>query len=479
MEPTASTAEPAGEAPPRVRKLGCLRIGLGLLGLALLGLGYWYFSLLHARREFLRHAEALVAEVESERPRVPEEENAAELYDEAFRLYVDPAKCGAGEADRNRLYSIDKALEVAPDILAGFLKTNESFLAALRKAQERPSCQRPPDLRNLRSTYRGYNFETRHAVRFLSISARLKARAGATGEATDLLLMALRLTGDADAQRTLLSRTLRSACENLAVAGIQAVINDGDLLEADISRLLTSLRRCETDRGNLEEHLRVETAFALRAYFGPLVSGEVSTQELLQLPGVLNLIPGNATTPPNDRERLLATCKTVLWQRGGYAVRDARFCETVMRRYAAAASRPYPEALDLAENTHNDALRQKEWWKLLSGDLLDAVPNELASDASILARLRAAQLSLGCRLHRLKFGAYPERLAELSEKFPEHFKTLPADPFTGKDFLYKRTAAGCKVWSVGKNRRDDGGLSRADRDPNKREVYDEVFELRR
>jgi hypothetical protein len=35
-------------------------------------------------------------------------------------------------------------------------------------------------------------------------------------------------------------------------------------------------------------------------------------------------------------------------------------------------------------------------------------------------------------------------------------KELPADPFTGKPFLLRRTETGCVVWSVGSDRADDG-----------------------
>jgi hypothetical protein len=41
------------------------------------------------------------------------------------------------------------------------------------------------------------------------------------------------------------------------------------------------------------------------------------------------------------------------------------------------------------------------------------------------------------------------------------------------------TDTGCKIWSVGRDRRDDGGLAPAERDKKKPDDYDEVFELKR
>ena len=36
--------------------------------------------------------------------------------------------------------------------------------------------------------------------------------------------------------------------------------------------------------------------------------------------------------------------------------------------------------------------------------------------------------------------------------------TLPDDPFSGKSFVYKQTAHGFRLYSLGANLRDDGGL---------------------
>jgi hypothetical protein len=71
---------------------------------------------------------------------------------------------------------------------------------------------------------------------------------------------------------------------------------------------------------------------------------------------------------------------------------------------------------------------------------------------------RAELLRVGLALARYKAetGDYPSALAELEAK---HLKTIPADAFAGTPFLYKKTANGYVLYSVGSNQKDEGGRS--------------------
>jgi hypothetical protein len=153
-----------------------------------------------------------------------------------------------------------------------------------------------------------------------------------------------------------------------------------------------------------------------------------------------------------------------LWRGSGLLLKEVRNYERSSEELAAAAEAPFPEAIDKTAAIENrmGAVRQSTAKAILRGQvfsalMLPAALRLMANEAAAQAKLHAARLALGCRLYRLKFGKYPEKLAELTEKFPERFKALPTDPFSGKPFLYKRTESGCVVWSVGEDRTDDGG----------------------
>jgi hypothetical protein len=148
----------------------------------------------------------------------------------------------------------------------------------------------------------------------------------------------------------------------------------------------------------------------------------------------------------------------------GVLYKMARAVDEPMVRATAILEQPYPKALDdlSALEASTDKLAAANAYAVFGNIRIRNLNRMAQDDAEALAGLYVVRIGFGCRLYRLKFGTYPETLAELSAKLPEHFKELPADPFTGKPFLYKRTADGCMVWSVGGNRNDDGGDRKKD-----------------
>jgi hypothetical protein len=58
------------------------------------------------------------------------------------------------------------------------------------------------------------------------------------------------------------------------------------------------------------------------------------------------------------------------------------------------------------------------------------------------------------RRYILECGAPPDSLAALA---PEYLRQIPDDPLGNGPFIYRRTADGYVLYSVGGNRVDDGG----------------------
>jgi hypothetical protein len=63
--------------------------------------------------------------------------------------------------------------------------------------------------------------------------------------------------------------------------------------------------------------------------------------------------------------------------------------------------------------------------------------------------------ALALRLYRKENGRYPENLQQL---VPKYLPSMPIDPYDGKPLRYRKLQKGFKVWSVGGNRKDDGGV---------------------
>jgi hypothetical protein len=76
-----------------------------------------------------------------------------------------------------------------------------------------------------------------------------------------------------------------------------------------------------------------------------------------------------------------------------------------------------------------------------------------------IARAKALQriFQVGLALHMFwqEHGRYPERLSDL---VPQYLPAVPKDPFDGKPLRYRLDRNGFRVWSIGKDLKDNGGI---------------------
>ena len=67
-----------------------------------------------------------------------------------------------------------------------------------------------------------------------------------------------------------------------------------------------------------------------------------------------------------------------------------------------------------------------------------------------------ARVQMGMALYKAEKGGYPEKLEEL---VPKYMGAVPVDGFSGEALIYRKTEKGYVVYSVGVNRKDDGGVT--------------------
>ena len=88
--------------------------------------------------------------------------------------------------------------------------------------------------------------------------------------------------------------------------------------------------------------------------------------------------------------------------------------------------------------------------------MLPAVAQSGIAETRAETQLRLTRLALMLGACRADQGAYPEALEELS---PDYLTDIPLDPFLDEPFRYERTESGYRLYSVGDNMTDDGGLT--------------------
>jgi hypothetical protein len=77
-----------------------------------------------------------------------------------------------------------------------------------------------------------------------------------------------------------------------------------------------------------------------------------------------------------------------------------------------------------------------------------------SGSANRVAIVRAARAAVAIERYRLRRGEIPTRLADL---VPDELDAVPADPFDGQPLRYRTDGAVLAIYSVGRNRSDDGG----------------------
>lgn len=87
------------------------------------------------------------------------------------------------------------------------------------------------------------------------------------------------------------------------------------------------------------------------------------------------------------------------------------------------------------------------------------------NDARCETRNALLMLALALRAYQLEHGAYPNTLSQLT---PDYLKTVPADPFgSGEALRYKKQGSTYLLWSIGPDKKDDGGKPIRDTKPRK------------
>jgi hypothetical protein len=99
--------------------------------------------------------------------------------------------------------------------------------------------------------------------------------------------------------------------------------------------------------------------------------------------------------------------------------------------------------------------REISWGRYALAEVRDTYDRLFDRVTDTHALQRVTMTALALRLYRKENGRYPENLQQL---VPKYLPSVPIDPYDGKPLRYRKLQKGFKVWSVGGNRKDDGGV---------------------
>lgn len=415
---------------------GCLVV-LGLVVLLPL------FALFIASTQSARRVEELLAELRTKgEPTTPAELEAmyraptdkvdtTALWTDSFAILA----AGGFQQAANPLPIVGTNItaEIPPpgetwDQLDAAAKLLEQFQPALDKMHTAGSTENGTARFDLRFED-GFNMkldqiqEFRTAVRLLSLEAHVYAHRGNADGVFQSLKSMLAASDALENEPMLVSQLVRIALVGITTSDLCEFLPQCDFTDAQLDELSQRLAKSE------------RPGALTKAFLGERVLGTAAIRNPEMIPRAT--LPGLHFT--ND---------------------NLVFYLEFLDQTIEATRKPYPEALDAAEKM-NGQLRAKiggggiqKIRYTLASLLLPAYEAALSATARDIANCRMGQTIIACEKFQRRHGRLPDSLDEL---VPDFLPAIPADPGDGQPLRYVVSAQECKVYSVGRNRKDNHG----------------------
>ncbi len=385
---------------------------------------------------------------------VPDEENAAVLYNKAFMLMTSgeggkpyvPNKDG----DKNNKV-IETILDVKShsDISEWTEKQREEIsklvdsrdiqyiYAVLEEASRRPKCNFNlkyeeglaliwlPHLRMMRAV-----------ASLLSVKALLEAESGNMSRAFDTILTGLRISSHLKDEPYLISQYIRIQCDHIMVDCIKGTSNSKDIPREKAALIINELS------SHIDVTPFIRCMDGERVIFGSVVE-RILKGDRISLKDMVGKLSLKESLMIRIYESFL--CRPIL-------KKDFTWFLTLMSEIRKYYNLPYYEfALEIK---HNPIEKPMPKYCLYTRMTLPAFKKAQHNMVAIQAYVEICRAGLALKIYKAKNGGYPEELDKLA---PDILEEIPADPFTGENLIYSKSVDGFILYSLGRNMKDDGG----------------------
>ncbi len=377
-------------------------------------------------------------DLEANQPTVNESDDAGPCYEAALALI-------RGKGSSSLLADYGRVLKVSPtsrpdrkvvDDVQRLLADNALALDMLDRGAGCSGCRFDIGIGHGMDCTVNRVSRLREASRLLSLRAIVDASRGEGDKAIDSLIGLLRLRRTLQHQPVMLVYMVDVACLGMASSHVASVLEICGPSDSALGRVLDALLAADDPR-SLERMVLAERAYGFQMMRDGTTFGNAPPA------------PPDAEGAPSDH-----------WSAWGFLTQPVELYWAVgylrdLRGFLQRARRPLPEALGSPEDRASN-------WSLFGQIIAPSVDRAFVLSALSTADVRCTAVAIMVEQYRRAHGRLPETLAYL---VPEQTRSLPKDPFTGKDLLYRHTSQSFTVYSVGEDGKDNGGdLERAKTD---------------
>lgn len=420
------------------------RLRVFLVGVAILAAVYGSYRVVLARWARIPDDGTLwtLEEINAWHSEVTPEENAAQLYLQAFDAFQDPEDLFdltpvVGMADLpDRSEAFPEEMKKAAE---AYLDANARALVLLHEAAARTKCRYPIDITDIYGTADDHLTRMRQAARLLSLEAIIHAENQRPEMASEALVAGLAVGWSLHDEPLHISQVVWIACMGITYRSLERVLNRTAMSDVALASLADTLARGEstpeTRRRVIELELRIDLAALDDGVpFWPLVHRNVT-----YLGPTLNAA--------------LRGLKIVTYKWFGRHLERAAYTQ-LMLRLMEVNEQEFPGRLDTYDSLVDELPALPEWCAPGSNPVFRTLKRTATSEAGCIASIRVARAAVAVEQYRLAKGGLPNNLSEL---VPEYLTEIPEDPFDGEPLRYRQTPGGYTVYSIGQDRQDDDG----------------------
>jgi hypothetical protein len=385
-------------------------------------------------------------------PPVPDEENAALVYEQAFEALAlsDGDKNFVAEAGRGDVSLTDRAVAARARRI---LDRNARALSLLRRAAAMPRCAFPHDWRNPVETVFPELAGLNNGSRLLLLDSVMQARAGRLDKALAICGTALRLADAAD-EPTMLAQLVRYAVIARTKHALGSILRDSAPSEGACRALAGQMADIELSQSSIEA-LKGERAIGV-SMFDHIRSAPDPVEAVDRLSCADG--SGLPRASPPARAKHTPYAAIVRW----WLASDELSYLRLMGLHIDRARLPYREVVSLRPSVEDELEKLAPCRRLSPPAVMTAILMPVFTKADLrrdyaIATLRVGRIALLLKTYRAREGAYPESLDSLADLADRAFSV---DPFSAKPFRYERRGEGFIVYSIGPNLKDDGGKPR-------------------
>lgn len=371
-------------------------------------------------------------------PKIPDAENAAFVYEKAFKIVYGPS----ARADFRAISEILRTdpLRKSPEY---YRKSQElvtkygSAIALAEQAISMSKCRFPVKWEDGIDAKFLHLGSLRNLSSLICTNAELNAREGRMNEAIQSIELACKLNESLKDEPYLVSQIVRYSIISRASMSLRHAARYGGISETEAKHLYYVL-----------QHIDLSQSMAL-GLIGDRAMSMSFLNEMRENPRAFTDTPNVNSANPIAKMRNRQTGTSGFWQSLMYA-NELYYLRTMSKLIDLAPS-PYRENKTKYAKYTDEANFPR--YAFMAAISLPVLGTEMKDKA--IAHVTGSQVFLALLAYKDRFGSYPVTLGELKSKLGWK---LPDDPFSGKDFIFKQQGNGFLLYSIGEDLKDNGGI---------------------